>query len=285
MLGLSLAYLPGSSLREVTDTFLKLQGSLPLKACELHLEAIQFEAAFWYWDRSVTETVSAIRERVDKMGIHLPYLDLNPISPNPRLAKVALAVQRSAIGRSASLGADYVVFHARGRHGLEPSREREIECWQKVVRALSDFAAERGIAFYLENADDVRLIDEVGQILVECPKAGLCLDVGHLFERVEAPPFYRRAAKVMPSLVHKGVPSYEAGGLETIMRTFRDRIRCVHLHSHDGRTAHRPIAGKISLKPMIEGLQGIPMIVEADYRRSSIDEIRHDLALLERLPG
>jgi sugar phosphate isomerase/epimerase len=287
MLGLSLAYLPGNSLGEVAEAFFRLQDSFRLRACELHMEAIQFAGGFWYWDRSVDQTISAVRERVEVLGVHLPYLDLNPISPNPRIARIALAAQRAAIGRAASLGASYVVFHARGHHGLEATRESEIECWQGVVRSLADTAVAHGIGFLFENADDVRLMLEVGRILAECPKAGLCMDVGHLFERVDVPPLYRRAARLMPSLLRKGIPYCEAGGVGSIIREFQDRIRCVHLHSHDGREAHRPIGeGKTDVKRMVEGLsdlRNVPVIVEADYRRSSIDEVRKDLMQLERL--
>jgi len=63
----------------------------------------------------------------------------------------------------------------------------------------------------------------------------------------------------------------------------RDRTGCVHVHNHDGRTAHRPLTkGKIMLgrfKAMAEILGDLPWILEADYRRERHGTVDTDLAL------
>lgn len=290
MLGLSLAYLPKRTLEEAAESFLALQREYPLRACELHMEAIQFSAGFWYWDRSVEPALSGIRRRVDVLGVHLPYLDMNPISPNPRIARVAIASYRSAIGRAASLGADYMVFHARGSHGLDASRECEVECWRRVVGSLMETAERHGVAFCFENADDVRLISEAAQILDADPRTRMCLDLGHLFERIQpASAMERIAAKLSDRLlpgtaIRRGVPFYEAGDLN---ESCRRGLSCVHVHNHDGTSAHRPLTeGKADIGRIIRDLgdlSGIPVVLEADYRHLDMQHVRKDITLLKGL--
>ncbi len=289
MLGLSLAYLPKDSLSEAAEAFFELQSEFPLRACEVHMEAVQFASAFWYWDRSADAAVASIRERVETLVVHLPYLDMNPISPNPRLARIALAAQRSAIARSASLGADSAVFHARGQHGLNASRARELECWRTVVTSLTDAAERHRLTLCFENADDVRLISEMEWVLDADPRMRACLDLGHLFERIDpGRAVVRMACRLTDSYlpgftVRRGVPYYEAGDLS---RLIGDRVRCVHVHNHDGRTAHRPISdGKADIPRIIRSLgdlDEIPVILEADYRQSDLRKVKADIESLVR---
>lgn len=136
MIGISLSYLPGKDIQEVSRTFLSLQAEFRLEACELQMECNQFPSAFCQADDHVHAEISKLRERVHIMGIHLPYLDLNPISDNPLVAQFAMKIQRQAINTAALMNADYVVFHARGSQARQGDRQTEMARWRYTAAEL-----------------------------------------------------------------------------------------------------------------------------------------------------
>jgi len=301
MIGISLAYLPGNDFHEVSQTYFHLQDEFSLEACELHMECSQFAAAFHQADDRVLKDVREIRSRVKIMGVHLPYLDLNPLAGSPRVAEFAMHIYKEAIQTAASLQSDYVVFHARGGNELlagasaADKRQSELSRWQQITAELSEYALAKGLSFCLENADDMRLITEIETILAASPNVSLCLDTGHLFERVYPEAAWQRLAgkiadRFLPpaSLWGQGVPYYETNW-EELLHRYLSRLRCIHLHNHNGKIAHCPVTqGKIDLKKMlapVKKLADIPLILEADYRRGGISQVQSDLEYLTQTRG
>lgn len=292
MKGISLACLGPGSLETNAALFKELQSKFSLQACELHMEAIQFSAGIWYWDKTAAGIVNDLRQRVDRLGVHLPYLDLNPISPNPRISKYSRAVYQAAIIKAAEWSADYVVFHARGNGGLNPERSRELAEWQQTINTLAHTAESSGLMFCLENADNIRSLREIDQLLKQNDHIRLCLDVGHLFERIETDHIWMKAADLLwdrflpvSNLWGRGMPYFELDGILGAVKAFSQPLAVIHLHNHNGRTAHQPIsAGKFDLRPTIRALKpltDIPIILEADYRNHNSAALYHDLELME----
>lgn len=291
-LGVSLAYLSEGSFLQAADDFLSLQPEFALDACEVHQEGIQFRAGFCRPGPAEIAALALIRSRVAVLGFHLPYLDLNPVSADPDIADFAMAHLRQAIARAAEAGADYVVFHARGRCSPDSPRSADRLGWSAVVAQLSEFAASRKLIFCLENADDLRSIDEIAVLAAISPEMRVCLDMGHLFERLELPSTSQRVAarlwdRFLPwaAIAGKGMPFFAAGGLSGCLDLLGDRLYCLHVHNHNGRLAHQPLtAGKIELgRELGRALPaGIPVILEADYRRCDPAAVRSDLQLLRR---
>ena len=299
MIGISLAYLPGNDFHEVSQTFFRLQDEFTLEACELHMECSQFAGAFHQTDDRFLKDAREIRSRVKIMGVHLPYLDLNPLAGSPRVTEFAIQIYKEAILTAASLQADYVVFHVRGGNELPrpdaDKRPRELSRWQQITAELSEYALAKGLSFCLENADDMRLIAEIQTILAASPDVSLCLDTGHLFERVYPEAAWQRLAgkiadRFLPpaSLWGQGVPYYETNW-EELLHRYLSRLRCIHLHNHNGKIAHCPVTqGKIDLKKMlapVKKLADIPLIIEADYRGCGISQVRSDLEYLTTKHG
>lgn len=292
MRGISLAYMGPGSLETNAALFKELQSKYDLQVCELHMEAIQFEAGIWYWDKTSAGVVKDLRQRVARLGVHLPYLDLNPISPNPRSSKYSRAVYQAAIKKAAEWSADYVVFHARGNWGLYPERSRELEEWRQALNVLASTAEKNGLIFCLENADSIRSLREIDQLLKQNDQIKLCLDIGHLFERIEADHIWMKAAdrlwdRFLPvsNIWGRGMPYFEHDGISGAVNAFSQRLGVLHLHNHNGRAAHQPILdGKYDLRPAIRALKpltNIPIILEADYRNHDSAVLYHDLQLLE----
>lgn len=296
MIGISLAYLPGKNIQEVYRVFLKLQEEFSLEACELHMECSQFDSAFYHADDSITEVISELRNKVRIMGMHLPYLDLNPLSNNPLIEQFATNVFKQAINNAAGMGADYVVFHARGNEEINGDRQAELRRWAEKAGELSDIANANSISFCFENADRVRLRCDMEVIIGKVPQVDICLDTGHLFERVRLENTWERlAGRVfdrflpMASMFGKGMPFYEKPDWLSFVANYSGRIHCIHLHNHNGKTAHCPVTvGKINLAGMLRNicsLTSAPVIVEADYRNKGIEQIRKDLTFLKKVRG
>lgn len=135
---------------------------------------------------------------------------------------------------------------------------------------------------------------EVEKIIDKNPQVDICLDIGHLFERVKlANPWARLAGRIgdrglpLTSLLGKGVPFYEMPSWDDFINKYSSRIRCIHLHNHNGKIAHCPITvGKINIGRMLRAigdLDRVPIIIEADYRQAGIGQLRQDLAFLEEV--
>ncbi|RLB65324.1 MAG: hypothetical protein DRH08_08155 [Deltaproteobacteria bacterium] len=295
MIGLSLAMLPANDLTQARDQFWRLQERFALTACEVQTETATFPAALPPWDGHALAIGQSLRQTVSVLGLHLPYVDLNPVSFHPRIAAASQEILLEAIDAAAEIEADYVVFHVRNG-SLPRDRKEGFADWLPILRKLNGRATDKGLRFLLENADDLRWIPDVLELATDAG-VDICLDVGHLFERVYETPDWgvlqRVAARLQdiaspwPFLLPSMLPAAQVGGIAGLLTTHGKRVGCVHLHNHDGRSAHRPLAqGKIPWQKLAghaDQLRDIPIILEADYRKCSYECLEHDLSAVTRL--
>lgn len=257
-IGMQLGMMRGSY-REALDQFNKLQQKFAFTSAELQLESTIYSA---YYSRS-----DHVLPTVDVLGMHLPFMRLNPISPNDSERAKSLNIFRNAINDAADAGSAYVTFHARTQGSPPPAH-----IWKTVLSQLAVEAGERGLQFCLENADDLPDLACIHQILHELPEVCLCLDIGHLYEHTFNP-----LTRYLPLI-------YDRKLTHTI-NDMKDHIACVHIHNHDGFFAHQPLTmGKIDLTP-IRDLQSldIPLILESDYRSVPIVTLEQDINFLIEL--
>ena len=297
MIGIQISMLRGNTFEEAVGIFRRLQARFGLSSCEIHLEQSLYSSAVRPSEIKDQEIVTDLRSSVARLGIHLPFMDMNPVSSNSRIAETSFRILNESLEFASVVRADYAVFHARGRVAGSVSRQETLLRWQEIVARLAESASELGLVFCLENADDIRQLNEVFALQKSTGNAvRLCLDLGHLFEREYASSFLTRMAYVIndrispfPFLLKKGLPVQEGYNWPEMMGRILEKIACIHLHNHDGRMAHRRLCrGKIkfnSLRKFGSQLQEIPVILEADYSRCTMDEIEEDLMfMMELLP-
>lgn len=124
---------------------------------------------------------------------HAPHAGLDPLSPDPTLARYARASLHRAVRVTAALGADRMVLHS----GL-PFRRDEAEALRYLGRAvtwlepLAEEADELGVALLLENTTerDPACLQPVFETI---PTLGFCFDPAHAlaFADVSAPEAWR----------------------------------------------------------------------------------------------
>lgn len=284
MIGLSLALLPGNSLQDTIAAFLALQENFSLEAVEIHLEKTLYPSACRPWDMEDGQAIrTQVRPNVTTLGIHLPFMDLNPVSADNRIAEFSSGIMRESIQFASSIAADYVVFHARGGVLSDGVMENR---WREVICSLADTAKDYRIMFCLENADDLRDPATIARIGEAREHVHICLDIGHLYERVyPASPLMRKVLvyndhfSPIPFTISRELPA--GRGWCEVFEDLRNTISLIHIHNHNGKTAHRPLThGKIDLHPilgMIQKHQHIPVILEADYREAGSRALLEDL--------
>ncbi len=287
MIGIQLGMLPGNNFDEAAEIFRRLQARFSIPACEVHLERTLYPPALWPWEKASLDKVKELRSSVARLGIHLPFMDMNPISTNPRIAEASLNILEDSLLFAAQAKADYAVFHARGRQVENASRAKELQAWSEVLVRLGRQAATQGLVFCLENADDLWNPGEIRTLLSE-NSIKLCLDLGHLFERRYPTSLMTRMAYALndrispyPFALKKGLPVEFANAWHQVLHSFESEIACIHLHNHNGRVAHRRLRhGKIDLRlPRDYGgrWRDLPVILEVDYSHATIGQIEDDL--------
>jgi len=288
-LGIQLGMLSGTGIEEALDVFERLRAFAGLTACEIHLEASLYNA-FWPWEDKALPVGLKLRSTLPVLGVHLPFIDLYPVSPNPRVARYSLAVLKESLSYAAGIHADYVVMHARSGVTVGTGTAA---VWKRTVEELAQMAAESGAKFCLENADDLPLA-ELRSIADESDNIYACLDVGHLFERIYPTSFPWRQALILndrfsplPFNLTYGLPVGKPGHWEESALPLLKRIGVIHLHNHDGRKAHLPLRrGKVDLGRLrfLSAAAGdTPLIVEADYRSTGYAAIENDFVYLKEI--
>ena len=293
ILGIQLAMLCDEPIDAAISYFQRLQEDFPLDACEIHLEASLYKAAVWPWDHNGLDRLHALRRGVSRLGVHLPFMDLNFFSENKLIQEASRKVLMDSVAFAGRIRADYVVMHIR--KPADSSRPLDLALLRKELKQILIRSHESGCAMLIENADDLRAPEDVASLAEQVEEtAGICLDIGHLFER-EYPGsrLVRRLLRLndlfspRPFLIKYGLPVSGYGDWPTVARSLSHRIGCVHVHNHDGRIAHKPIsAGRIDLTPLgalAQTLRNVPVILEADYRGLSPDKVRSDLTYLAGL--
>ncbi len=289
IIGASLGSFRGLTVEQAWALYLKLAQDFDLNAVEIRFEKEEGRPSQWYWEDS--EIYDSLRD-FEVKGAHLPFIYLNPISPNPRIRDESLFQLKMAITKAAELGMDYAVMHAAG---LAPSlsHEQELAQWSKVMEELTRHAEENGIVLTLENADSLSELKDMATIVrrIDSNYLKITLDVGHAYIRrlppLSAYPVKELALRAldaagMPFIIKKGMPYERYGSISHFLESEYDLIFCLHVHDYNGRSDHLSMgSGKIDFSfistlnrkeftgPVIleAGLENHYHDFEANYRR------------------
>ncbi|MHB8077714.1 MAG: TIM barrel protein [Candidatus Krumholzibacteriia bacterium] len=276
MIGLQTALLPAADWRDGLARFETLAREFDLRACELHLATDHYAAACPTSDAAADEIAARLRPAVARLGVHLPFARFAGTLPGPLAA---------GLGFAARAGADAAIVHLRG--GAETAAD-----WIAVVAPLAALARTLGVPLCLENADDAR-DPALVRAVAAAVDAQVCLDVGHLHERIYPARGLRRKLLVAndrysprPFACAARLPA-GARGWARALDGVGGRPAWVHLHDHDGRVAHRPLgAGRIDWTPLAglhAGTPSLPLILEVDHRERDPAAVRADLRRLKEL--
>ena len=266
--------------------FRELRGSFPVEACEIHSESTLYESACHIGNPVELRLISVLRQDVRKLGIHLPFMDLHPVSGDNQTRETTMRIFYEWMKYAGDIEADYAVLHLRDNlvnNGI----------WLPFIDELAEIASKYKFDLCIENADDVRdfnLITDLADKSTNPVK--ICLDLGHLYERIyPSSPTMRRILRLndlfspFPFTIGKNLPAKTHDGWHEILESSKTKLGSVHIHNHNGRMAHKPLSkGKINFKYLEnfrETLKNIPVILEADYRFLDHDIIVKDLKYLE----
>jgi len=187
-----------------------------LKKTEAGVEIVDLAAGPMLDD--LEGSIPALQRRLERLGnppltMHGPFLDLNPLSWDPRIAEVSRLRYEQAYRAARALGASTLVFHSC----FVPFVNFKEGWADRAVAFYRDFLAGKdgSIAVVMENVFDPspELFREVAE-RVDHPAFGICLDIGHAHCHAEAP-------------------------VEEWLTTLAPWIRHVHVHDNAGdRDAH-----------------------------------------------
>ncbi len=293
ILGLQMGMFRNEPWKESIDHFIMLAKECSLNACELHLDGSLYKSAIKIGDKHQADyIVENMRPIVKKLGVHLPFFRLGPVSKNKKLAQASKKILEDSIMFASKINADYVVFHGRQE---KSSKKSSYEIWLKMINHLSNLADKKGLIFCLENADDIKDVGEIRKILGKTSnRTKICLDTGHLYEREYSNMGLRRYFYILndrlfpsPFKLRSGLPIKNYESISEVLELFRKRIGCIHIHNNDGVKSHVPInEGKIDMKTLSKSrdfLKEVPIILEADYRDRSISTIKKDIMLVQEM--
>jgi endonuclease IV len=257
-IGLQTAMLPDSYPAALAH-FNELQKQFSFSSAELQLESSLYAA-------HVTLPHDIVPE-VEILGVHLPFMDLDPFSSRMEKCRNSRHILFNAIQAASEINADYVVFHARA-----PKTVNLGTLWAPFLSELAEKSQESGMTFCLENADDLYDIGQIHPILHELPKIKLCLDIGHLYEHTF-------------NLFTRYLPLFYDKRLVNALKELNKHIKCMHIHNHNGFYSHQLLTrGKIDFRPIREiQSMDIPLIIESDYRREQAKTIEYDIRFLREL--
>ncbi|HSQ93480.1 MAG TPA: TIM barrel protein [Methanoregula sp.] len=257
-IGIETGMLPGGYTAAL-DHFSQLQTMFPLTSAELQTESSLYAAHYTPKNRKVPD--------VEILGVHLPFMDLDPFSGSGERRRNSRNILFSTIQQASDIDADYVVFHARA-----PGPVNRGDVWAPLLSELAETSEDSGMKFCLENADDLYDIGTIHRLLHELPEINLCLDIGHLYEHT-----FTLFTRYLPLLFDRR--------LAETLRQLEDHIQCLHIHNHNGFMAHQVLTGgKIDLSPVRQmSCREIPLILEPDYRGMGNDAIERDICFLEKL--
>ena len=261
LIGTSLGSFNGLELKEAMELYLKLSSDFDLNAVEIRLEKEEERPSSWAWE--LNDKIADFLDNFEVTGAHLPFVYLNPISPNPRIKKKSINQLKGAIKKASELEMNYCVMHARGfAYGL--THEQQIEEWKKVIKELTELAKDNSILLTIENADFLSDLKDIISVVKEINSKWLkiTLDIGHAHIRNVPPlssyPIKELVFKVMdftplPFIIKKGMPYEKYGSLKNFIKSEHDLISNVHVHDYNGRKDHISIGeGKIDFSFLAE---------------------------------
>ena len=260
IIGASLGGFKGLSLEKAMKLYLKLSKDFDLNAVELRFEKERERPLLWSWETN--NDIVDFLDNFEVMGVHLPFVYLNPISPNPKIRNESMNQLKDAIEIASELVMNYLVMHARG-FAYELTYEQQIEEWKKVIKELADYAKDNTILLTVENADFLSNLKNLVSVVKEVNSKWLkiTLDVGHAHIR-KVPPLSTYPVKelalraldiFLPFFIKENMPYEEYSSLENFIKSEHNLISNVHVHDYNGRSDHITIGeGKIDFSFLAE---------------------------------
>jgi len=276
LIGASLSGFKGLNIDKAIDLYLKLSATFNLKVVEIRFEKERQRPAVWPWE--VKESLKEFLGKFKIVGVHLPFVYLNPISHNPYIKEASLVQLKLAIEKASNLNVNYCVMHARG-FNRALSLEQEFNEWKKVIEELVEFAEEKYVLLTLENADSLHDLHLLAKLVKQINSKWLkiTLDVGHAHIRKVRPlstypvkdSILRISDIFLPlSLTKKNMPYEKYGSLSNFIKSEKDLVAVIHVHDYNGRRDHLPIGeGKINFSFLSElkEFKG-PYILEVEFK-------------------
>ena len=253
LIGASLGSFKGLGLKEAIELYSKLSNDFELNVVELRFEKEEGRPSSWAWE--LNDKIADFLAIFEVTGAHLPFVYLNPISPNPRIRTESVNQLKNAIAKASELEMNYAVMHARGfAYGL--TYGQQVKDWKEAVKELAEHAEDHSILLTIENADFLTNLRDLTNIVkgINSKWLKITLDVGHAHVR-SVPPLSSYPVKelmlrgldvFLPFFVKKNMPYEEYGSLENFIKSEHDLISNVHVHDYNGRRDHIAIGkGKI----------------------------------------
>ena len=244
----------------------ELRGVLAFSGAGLELIDFGISCNLDMFDQTMARTLSLL----DRLGhpdvsVHGPFLDLNPMSFDSRIARVTADRFKQAYEAALMLGADRIVYHS----GMIPTvyytdgwAERTASFWNRFLEDVGAGSAE-GPLVCMENVLDREVTPFLEAAMrVDHPGFGICLDIGHVF-------------------------CYAADPLSVWIRKLSGRIRHVHLHDNDGiRDLHLALGeGQVpweaALREMLAGPGGTEITFTIE--NTSAEAVRKSLTALRKI--
>lgn len=131
------------------------------------------------------------------LSAHLPFWNLDLLSPDPEVRGLSLRRLLFALDRAAELGADRAVFHSGIPHGRTPEEARERG--ERLVEALGPVARRAealGVRLLLENTHEPEPAALLPVLRAYPERVGFCFDAAHarVFSQVPEPEVWLKLA-------------------------------------------------------------------------------------------
>lgn len=246
---------------------------------EVRLEKEKNIPSVWSWD---LEKISQnLLKKFDKIGFHLPFIDLNILSTNPRVKTLSNEIIVEGIIKANEIGANYVVIHSDSRISLNNFKQFD---------TILNIVSQTKLYLCIENAGNIKDLRVLGNLIKEIdhPKVKMMLDIGHAYTRIKVKPFsyiLRYFDKKINVLSYKkNMPFEKYKSLRNFIEENLDNIYGFHLHDNDGKSDHLNLGdGMIDFsflsylsKTSFDG----PLIIES--RMNSYDQINLNIDLIQR---
>lgn len=124
-----------------------------------------------------------------KLSVHLPFWNLDLLSPDPEVRGLTLRRLLFGLDRAAELWADRAVFHSGIPHGRTPEEALErAPLFAEALRPVVRRARALGVALFLENTHEPDPAS-LKVVLEALPELGFCFDSSHaqVFSRTPLP--------------------------------------------------------------------------------------------------
>lgn len=223
---------------QAIERYMEYAGRLRLTSIELdfsiqgHLP--EFAALPYPWEE--TPIWDEVRRQVAYFalpGVHLPYMDINPLSNERKEAEQATFQYVRSIERAGDLGLRYGVIHMVG---LRPGTTREtgLPLWVDYMGHMARHAEKAGIILCLENAAYGFYLHDAAYVIrqVNSPWLRMTLDIGHAHLKKSA------------SSGLEGVPYAHYGSMEAFIDQEGELLYTLHIHDNHGAVDDHLVIGE-----------------------------------------